>query len=105
MPSANDVALNAPGYFNRKHVSGEDGGLVLTIKTVAYEEIGSSKEEKQVVGFVEKPKKLVLNGVRRNQLIDLFGDDELVGKKVRLYVDTVNVNNQPMEMICVGPAD
>lgn len=105
MPSANEIARNAPGYFNRSHISGApDGRLELKIKDIRFEEVGSSKEEKQVLVFSDSPRKLVLNGTRRNQLIDLFGDEDVVGKKVTLYVDTVRVNNQPMEMICVTAA-
>lgn len=55
---------------------------------------GTQAEDKPVLKFRETPKGLVLNKTRANALASLFGEDDLVGKRIALGVEIINGINQ-----------
>jgi hypothetical protein len=103
MPTTQEIRANFPGYFKNADIKSlGKAGVVYTIKGLATEEIGiQEKELKDVISFEETRKKLVLNMTRMNQLCSLF-DDEVIGEKVRLYFDLVEVRGSDRPMICIG---
>lgn len=69
----------------------EDETKVMTIKSLTEEEVGQDKELKFVLRFKETEKALVLGAkvLRENlgKATGTFESDEVVGKKIALYVD------------------
>ncbi len=57
------------------------------VADVAIEEIGDKKEQKIVLGFVGKEKRLVLNKTNANVIADAYGDEELewIEKEIIMY--------------------
>lgn len=63
---------------------------VVTIRSLVEEEVGQDKELKWVLSFKESDKKLVLNKTAQTNLALATGtteSDEVVGKKITLYVE------------------
>ena len=100
-----DLANTIEGAFSCDDIAAfGDGGVEYTIGSAGRRKVGGQDgEDKTCVGFVEVAKYVVLNKTRSSQLIALFGADaDPIGKKVRLYVDVVKVNNMSHRMICFG---
>jgi len=73
-------------YFKAEDIA--PGAFVhLTIDRVSNEEVGITKEMKDVIYFREIPKGLVINKSNRLTLIMLYGDydEKWVGKPITLY--------------------
>lgn len=97
-PTAKDLQRAAPGIFKVNDLNkGET--LVFSIKDVKIEELGQTKEPKQVVSFVETPRRVVLNQTRLAQLSDICGDDPLIGQKIGVTRDTLTVRGRDIEMV------
>lgn len=100
MPTPAQLAAARPGFFK---IADLPDPIVVTIKDARNEEVGQDKEEKQVLHFVETPKKLVINGARGEQLSTLFGKDtEIIGQKVKLEVAPAAVGNRTQIIICIS---
>ena len=104
MPSASDVAKSIGGFFNLDDFKLGEGRL-FTITKVATEEVGQDKDQKVVVRFAEDKKGLVVNATRAGQLRGIFGDQELVGQKVKVIKDEVKVRNKSMILLCFARAE
>ncbi len=63
----------------------------VVVADVGIEEIGDKKEQKIVLGFVGKEKKLVLNKTNARVIADVYGDDELewIEKEIIMYPTVV----------------
>lgn len=98
MPTMAEILQSAPGYFK---VSDVPDPITLTVETVRIEEIGQSKEEKQVVVFQETPRKLILNQTRLAQLSEIASSGDIKGTKVALVSGVAHVNGRDFNMILV----
>jgi hypothetical protein len=103
MPNAKELRRELGGYFANADVKGNP--QTLTITKCGIEEVGEKNEEKVVLRFAESRKGLVMSATRVNQLEQLFGDDDVIGKAVKLVLDIEKVNNRDIAMICVRPVD
>lgn len=99
MANAKDLRKELGGYFSNGDLKGNP--MVLTISKAAVEEVGEKKDEKLVLRFAESRKGLVMSATRVNHLEQLFGDEDVLGKQVRLVLDSEKVNNREMLMICI----
>jgi hypothetical protein len=79
--------------------------LVLTIKSLDWEMIGSEKESKPVMTFHETSKKLVLNKTNGNILASLFGKNiiDFIGKKISLYKTPVEFQGKSILGVRIRP--
>jgi len=102
MANASSLAQQLPGFFTVAEASElpSDNSFTITFAEVVEVGQGAKAEDKPVIGFSETKKRLVLNKGRCNQLTALFGADDLVGKKVRLAVDTIMSREQ---IVVVSP--
>lgn len=103
MANAKDLRKELGGYFSNADVRGNP--QYVTISKVGIEEVGEKKEEKLVMRFAESRKGLVMSATRVNQLEQLFGDEDVIGKKIRLVLDIEKVNNRDIAMICIRPVE
>lgn len=103
MANAKDLRKELGGYFSNADVKGNP--QVVTISKASIEEVGEKKEEKLVIRFAESRKGLVMSATRVNQLEQLFGDDDVEGKQIKLVLDIEKVNNRDNVMICVRPVE
>jgi hypothetical protein len=97
MAKAKDFYRYLGGYFTIEEVI--DAQPTFTIKTLAVEEVGEAKDEKPVLKFVETSKGLVMNKTRLVQLEELFGDNDVSGKQVKLVVEPTKVGNRHITMV------
>jgi len=102
MPTAVELSRNQEGYFTIEDVGADE--LTFTIRAVATKEVGKDKDVKMVVSFSETPRGLILNKTRTEQLVDAFGKSELIGKRVTLYTDELDVQGRRHKMICLRGA-
>lgn len=104
MGTASDLRQGLPGYFSMQTDFSNGEEYVLTISGDGIEAVGQNQDECPVVAFKESKKKLVLNATRLRQLGNLFGDEDLLGKQVKLKKGVVTHNNRQFETICVEEA-
>lgn len=80
-----------PSKFLSKDDLGEQGALLLTIKSVTFENVGreDDPEQKPCLHFNETNKPLVLNRTNGEYVGSLYGDDTdtWAGKQVVVYFD------------------
>lgn len=102
MPNAAELSKSLGGFFTVDEAKTLDADNVYTINFGEVIEVGqgAKAEDKPVIGFKETKKRLVLSKGRCNQLTALFGKDDVVGKKVRLMVDTIQSREQ---IVIVSP--
>jgi hypothetical protein len=100
---ASELRKELGGYFSNSDL--KPGPQVLTISRCSIEEVGEKKEEKLVIRFAESRKGLVMSATRVNHLQNLFGDEDVEGKKVKLVLDIEQVNNRDIAMICIREVD
>lgn len=99
--------MNINSAYPSKYLKADDIGdedLVLTIKTVTIEDVGSSKkEEKPVVHFDEVEKGLVLNVTNKNAIVELYGaeTDDWPGNKIALFQTEVDFQGDQVMSIRV----
>lgn len=97
MPKVNEM------YPSRylKAADCEDAELVLTIKSIEEEKIGT--DDKWVVYFRGEDKGLVLNKTNTNVIAKLYGDDtdDWIGKAITLYATEVQFQGDMVEAIRV----
>lgn len=92
--NAKDIARNVGGLLSCDAVRDLEDNQV-TIKAFEPEhECGPQKDLKPVLFFKEIRQGLVINKARAQQLGDLFGDDDLAGKRVALTVDRLGNSDQ-----------
>lgn len=89
---------NQPGIFRVNDVP-KGKTLNFTISAIDLAEVGQQKEMKQVVAFKETPRKVVLNNTRLRNLVDLFGEEKLIGQEVGLTRGVVQIIGAPQEML------
>ena len=81
--------MNANELCPSPHLSAADisGDTVVTIKSVAFSEVGEEKAKKGVVFFSEFQRGMVVNRTNIKRLIAHHGNetDEWVGKKITIY--------------------
>lgn len=91
MANASALSKKLPGFLTVDEACElpEDNSFTIIFADVAPVGQGAQAEDKPVLGFADTKKALVLNKARCNQLTSLFGDDDLVGQRIRLMVDTL----------------
>lgn len=104
MANARDIGRSLGGYFSTKDQRGQPP-VVLTIKSVQVEAIGQDKEEKPTLAFMESNKKLVLNATRVSQLEGIFGEEDLVGKRIQVVAKDVEVRGRTYFMLAIEAVD
>ena len=89
MTSAADLAKHVGGFFTVAEAADLPADNVFTVVKAGLKEVGqgSKAEEKPVLEFLETKKALVLNKGRCKDLATLFGDDDLKGKRIRLFTE------------------
>ncbi len=77
--------------------------IKVEIAGVGIEEIGDKKEEKIVLDFKGKEKKLVLNKTNANVIADSYGDNELkwIGEEIIMYPTVTEYQGKPTPCIRV----
>lgn len=98
MASAKDLLKLIPGVITipeLKDLLEERGpNSTFTISFAGEKAVGMNEEMKPVLHFLEIKKSLVVSKGRGNALSQLFGSDDLVGKKIRLGVEVINGKEQ-----------
>jgi len=91
MANARALASSLPGYFTVDEATSlpADNAYVINFADQVTVGQGEKAEEKPALGFVDTKKKLILNKGRCQQLTALFGDDDLLGKTIRLKVEAI----------------
>ncbi len=79
------------------------GDTVVTIKSVAFKEVGDEKVNKGVVYFEELPRGLVLNRTNLKRIISQHGNDtdKWTGKKITLYPSETDFGGKTVDCIRV----
>ena len=102
MPSAYQMERKAPGRMSVDFVkSTPKGESVYTIREWVDDlvvDTMNGKEEIEALLFEEVKKHLEIKVMRRQQLLGLFGDEEVVGKKVKVVLND-------RDWICLEAAD
>ena len=83
MSQIQDALKSFDRYLNGNNV-GDFAGQELTISKFQKAEVGKDKEIKWVIEFLETPLKLIMSKGRTQQLADIVGDSEPVGKKIKI---------------------
>jgi len=88
MTSARDLQSSLGGPLNNEAALAliAKGTDVLTIDHASQEELGQDKDLKTVIYFTEIKNCIVLNKSRAAQLVALFEDEPIEGKKVKITV-------------------
>lgn len=96
MANAKLLAAQLPGFFTVAEAGELPENNTFTINFAEQAEVGQGPkaEDKPVLGFTETKKRLVLNKGRCQQLAALFGDEELIGKVIRLTVQSLQSREQ-----------
>jgi hypothetical protein len=102
MANAKSLLEKLPGFFTVDEACDLAPDNAFTIVFADLMEVGqgAQAEDKPVLAFAETKKRLVLNKGRGNQLATLFGDDDLVGKVIRLTVEKIQGT---VQIVVVSP--
>ena len=103
MANASSMRNSLGGFFKLADFAGGKS-LNLTISLTKEEEVGEDKEQKPVLGFAETRKKLVLNATRVQQLEDLFGEADLIGKRIKLEKGEAENRGRVYTTLCIREA-
>lgn len=93
-----DLSHLVDKHFKVKNLPAQEEGTccVFTMKEVKPEEIGSGKDVRPVLYFVEDPRGLVLNTTNYSGIATKIGSantDDWVGKKLKIWIDwTISFN-------------
>jgi hypothetical protein len=83
-----------------------DGISVVTIRKIAVEELGQSRERKPVIDLAEYKKRWIVNRTNARKLGELLGKDSTawIGKRIELVVRDVDVGGESHRAIRVTRA-
>jgi len=76
---------------------------VVTIKSVAFADVGPEKQRKGIIYFEEFPRAMVLNRTNTKRIISLYGNetDSWPGKRLTLYPSEADFNGNTVPCIRV----
>lgn len=83
----------------------EDGNLVLTVDTIAWEQVGQDQESRMILRFGEIEQGLVVNKTNAVTLGNLFGKNPngWVGKRIALFATPVSFGGKTVMGVRVNP--
>src|SRR5271170_1624526 len=83
-------------WLNVVDLKGQD--VTVTIRSCDFEEVGMEREERAILSFKNRVKRLILNRTNWDTLVQAFGDesDHWIGAEIVLYAGEARYNGKLM---------